>query len=68
MDLYNYAHTEKKMFPSGPLFLSRNINVLGGPFLPPLSVSTLIAGTALIRSPRGTRNSFTDIFIIVICY
>ena len=37
----------------------------GSPFLPPLTVSTVIAGTALFRPPRGTRN---PVVVIVIAF
>ncbi len=35
-------------------------------FSPALSVSTLIAGTALFRPPRGTRNTVVVIVIVIV--
>jgi hypothetical protein len=66
--------------PSGPQTLTRDNTpqhvflmflfpqhlCFGCPFLPPLTVSIAIAGTALFRSPRGTRNAVVIVVVVVV--
>ena len=59
-DLLGYPITLSNFFPQHLCF--------GSPFLPPLTVSIVIAGTALFRPPRGTRNAVVVVVVVVVVF